>query len=101
MSAEDEEAANTIQDGDNIIDDPDYNPSTIRLTGTSSAGTSAATLMTQSVSSVPPPPLITDDTKNLREQLQKQKDMQDCFGFRVSYSVATSFIKSKTLLNFD
>lgn len=35
-----------------------------------------------SSSSIPPPPLITEETKNLRDQIQKQKDLADCFGFR-------------------
>ena len=78
MSAEDEEAANTIQD-DNIIDDPDYTPKpTIRLQST--PGTSAVSSQS---SSIPPPPVYSDDNKYLRDQLQKQKDMADCFGFKV------------------
>ena len=27
-------------------------------------------------------PVISDDTKQIREQIQKQKDLAECFGFK-------------------
>ncbi|XP_054160506.1 transcriptional repressor CTCF-like [Oppia nitens] len=78
LSTEDAEAANAIQD-DSIIDDPDYMPKhSVRL---SSAPTTSSGLISQPTS-IPPPPLVTDDTKQLRDQIQKQKDLANCFGFK-------------------
>ena len=52
---------------------------TVRLS--SNPGTSSA-LISQTTS-IPPPPIYNEDTKQLREQIQKQKDLADCFGFKV------------------
>lgn len=71
LQAEDEEAASAIQ-GDDIIDDPDFTPSRSIKIATLPANVPAAV----------PPPVIVEDTKSLREQLQKQKDMANCFGFQ-------------------
>lgn len=105
MAAEDEEAANAIQENDNIIDDPDYLPgkATIRLTSASSTPNTSmithASISSTSSSSVPPPPLFTDETKQLREQLQKQKDLAECFGFKVHFNFFFFFL-NKTINSF-
>jgi len=31
---------------------------------------------------VPPPIVISEDTKLIRDQIQKQKDLAECFGFK-------------------
>lgn len=75
LQAEDEEAANAIQP-DNIIDDPDY-----ALPGNKAAKlTSNLPVATTPV--VPPPLVIPEDTKQIRDQIQKQKDLAECFGFK-------------------
>lgn len=78
---EDAEAANTIEE-DNIIEDPDYQPKPLAKL-TAGASTSAASALISQATSIPPPPIVNDDNKYLRDQLQKQKDLADCFGFKV------------------
>ncbi|RWS04673.1 Zinc-finger double domain containing protein 12-like protein [Dinothrombium tinctorium] len=75
LQAEDEEAANSIQT-DNVIDDSDY--------VASNKPVAIAQLLTNQTqqTTVSPPPCIYDENKQLREQLQKQKDLADCFGFK-------------------
>ena len=62
-------------DGSNIIDDPDYEPprKMVKVMG-------APPQVTAQVSVVPPP-IVTED-KKVRDQLQKQRDMAQCFGFK-------------------
>jgi hypothetical protein len=75
LQTEDDEAANAIQE-DNIIDDADYTPNRpIKIT------TLPANALLGPTGAVPPP-IISEDTKTMREHLQKQKDMADCFGFK-------------------
>ena len=73
LQAEDEEAANQI-DGGNIIDDPDYEPprKMVKVVGAPPVSNQV---------SVVPPPIHTED-KRARDQLQKQRDMAQCFGFK-------------------
>ncbi|RWS27850.1 zinc finger protein with KRAB and SCAN domains 7-like isoform X2, partial [Leptotrombidium deliense] len=76
LQAEDEEAANSIQ-ANSVIDDPDYVPNNNKTVAV------AQLLTNQSQqAAVSPPPTIYEDNKHLRDHLQKQKDMADCFGFK-------------------
>lgn len=65
LQTEDDEAANTITGS--IIDDSDFEP-TRRITKSS-------------VSSVPPP-VGLNDPSDIRDKLQKQRDIAQCFGFK-------------------
>lgn len=71
MQAEDEEAANQI-DGGAIIDDPDYEPprKVVKMVGSPATSQSSV-----------PPPIQTEDRK-ARDQIQKEKDRAQCFGFK-------------------
>lgn len=64
-------------DGSNIIDDPDYEPTT-RKTSVKVIG--APPPVTNQVSVVPPP--LQSEDRKARDQLQKQRDMAQCFGFK-------------------
>lgn len=73
LQAEDDEAASAIQ-SDNIIDDPDFSPSkSIKIASLPTTLIPPAAL---------PPPVAVEDTRTIRDQLQKQKDMAECFGFK-------------------
>ncbi|KAI1301900.1 Transcriptional repressor CTCF [Halotydeus destructor] len=67
LQAEDAEAANAIQD-DSIIDEAEF--------------TSGKSIKITLPGGGVPPPVVAEDTKSIRDQLQKQKDMADCFGFK-------------------
>lgn len=77
LQSEGDEAASAIQ-GDNIIDDndPDYVPSSKSIKITTLPATTLV------ASGAVPPPVVAEDTKSIREQMQKKKDMAECFGFK-------------------
>jgi hypothetical protein len=77
LQTEDEEAASAITN-DSIIDDPDFNPNGM----SSKSGVKMSVASPLMVNPVVPPPVVSEDTKVLRDQIQKQRDLADCFGFK-------------------
>lgn len=64
LQTEDDDAANTIT---GIIDESDFEPSR---------------RATKSSASSVPPPVGVDDSTDIRDKIQKQRDLAQCFGFK-------------------